>query len=45
MVGRYGNKGIVFNIVLVVDMFYIVDGEFVDIVLNFLGVLSCMNIG
>lgn len=45
MVGCYGNKGVVFNVVLVEDMLYMVLGEIVDIVLNLLGVLFCMNIG
>ncbi|WP_301193614.1 DNA-directed RNA polymerase subunit beta', partial [Helicobacter japonicus] len=45
MAGRHGNKGIVSNIVPMVDMPYTLDGEPVDIVLNPLGVPSRMNIG
>ncbi len=45
MAGRHGNKGIVSNIVPMVDMPYTADGEPVDIVLNPLGVPSRMNIG
>jgi DNA-directed RNA polymerase subunit beta len=45
MAGRHGNKGIVSNIVPVVDMPYLEDGRAVDIILNPLGVPSRMNIG
>lgn len=45
MAGRHGNKGIVSNIVPLVDMPYTKDGEPVDIILNPLGVPSRMNIG
>lgn len=45
MAGRHGNKGIVSNIVPMVDMPYTTDGEPIDIVLNPLGVPSRMNIG
>lgn len=45
MAGRHGNKGIVSNIVSMVDMPYTKDGEPIDIILNPLGVPSRMNIG
>jgi len=45
MAGRHGNKGIVSNIVPVVDMPYMEDGTTVDVILNPLGVPSRMNIG
>lgn len=45
MVGCYGNKGVIFKILLREDMLYLVDGIYVDIMLNLLGVLLCMNIG
>ncbi|MEA3497467.1 MAG: DNA-directed RNA polymerase subunit beta, partial [Campylobacterota bacterium] len=45
MAGRHGNKGIVSNIVPVVDMPYMKDGSTVDVILNPLGVPSRMNIG
>lgn len=45
MAGRHGNKGIVSNIVPLVDMPYTKDGEPIDIILNPLGVPSRMNIG
>lgn len=45
MVGCYGNKGVIFKINLIEDMFYDENGMLVDIVLNLLGVLFCMNIG
>jgi len=45
MAGRHGNKGIVSNIVPVVDMPYMEDGSTVDVILNPLGVPSRMNIG
>lgn len=45
MVGCYGNKGVVLCIVFVEDMFYLLDGMLVDIMLNLFGVLLCMNIG
>lgn len=45
MVGRYGNKGVIFKINSIEDMFYDENGMSVDIVLNSLGVLFCMNIG
>lgn len=45
MAGRHGNKGIVSNIVLEMDMPYLPNGRSIDIVLNPLGVPSRMNIG
>ncbi len=45
MSGRYGNKGVVANILPVEDMPYLPDGTPVDIVLNPLGVPSRMNVG
>ena len=45
MAGRHGNKGIVSNIVPVVDMPYLEDGTPVEVILNPLGVPSRMNIG
>lgn len=45
MVGCYGNKGIISCIFFWEDMFYLFDGILVDIVFNFLGVLSWMNVG
>lgn len=45
MCGCYGNKGVIFKIVLEEDMFYLLDGWLIDIMLNLLGVLLCMNIG
>jgi DNA-directed RNA polymerase subunit beta len=45
MAGRHGNKGIVSNIVPIVDMPYLEDGTPVEVILNPLGVPSRMNIG
>lgn len=45
LVGCYGNKGIVFCIVCMEDMFFFDDGILVDIVLNLLGVFLRMNFG
>lgn len=45
MVGCYGNKGVVFKVVLIEDMLFFVDGMLVDLVLNLLGVFLCMNVG
>lgn len=45
MVGCYGNKGIIFCILFIEDMFYFFDGCFIDIVFNFLGVFFWMNVG
>lgn len=45
MCGWYGNKGVIFKIVFEEDMFYLLDGCLIDIMLNFFGVLFCMNIG
>ncbi len=45
MAGRYGNKGVVANILPAEDMPYLPDGTPVDIVLNPLGVPSRMNVG
>ena len=43
--GRYGNKGIVSQILPTEDMPYLEDGTSVDIVLNPIGISSRMNIG
>lgn len=45
MAGRYGNKGVVAEILPKEDMPYLPDGTPVDIVLNPLGVPSRMNVG
>lgn len=45
MAGRYGNKGVVAEILPREDMPYLPDGTPVDIVLNPLGVPSRMNVG
>lgn len=45
MVGWYGNKGVILVIMLVEDMFYDMNGELVDVVLNLLGVFLWMNVG
>ena len=45
MAGRYGNKGVVAQILPEEDMPYLPDGTPVDIVLNPLGVPSRMNVG
>lgn len=45
MAGCYGNKGVVFCIMLEEDMLFLFDGILIDIMLNFLGVFLCMNIG
>lgn len=45
MVGCYGNKGVILCILFEEDMFYLSDGMLIDIMLNLLGVLFCMNIG
>lgn len=45
MVGCYGNKGVIFCILFEEDMLFMLDGIFVDIMFNLLGVLFCMNIG
>lgn len=45
MLGRYGNKGVVLRVLLVEDMFFLEDGIYLDVVLNFFGVFFCMNIG
>ena len=45
MAGRHGNKGVVARIVAKEDMPFLADGQYVDIILNPLGVSSRMNIG
>ena len=45
MAGRHGNKGVVSRIMPEEDMPYLPDGTPVEIMLNPLGVPSCMNIG
>jgi DNA-directed RNA polymerase subunit beta len=45
MAGRHGNKGVVSKINPIEDMPFLEDGEYVDIVLNPLGVPSRMNVG
>ena len=45
MAGRHGNKGVVSRILPPEDMPFLPDGTPLDIVLNPLGVPSCMNIG
>ncbi len=45
MAGRHGNKGVVARIVPKEDMPFLADGQYVDIILNPLGVSSRMNIG
>ena len=45
MAGRHGNKGVVSRIMAREDMPFLPSGEPVHIVLNPLGVPSCMNIG
>lgn len=45
MAGRHGNKGVISRIMPVEDMPYLENGEYVDVVLNPLGVPSRMNVG
>jgi DNA-directed RNA polymerase subunit beta len=45
MAGRHGNKGVVSKINPIEDMPFLGNGEYVDIVLNPLGVPSRMNVG
>src|SRR5205807_8656825 len=45
MAGRHGNKGVIARILPEEDMPYLDDGTPVEIVLNPLGVPSCMNVG
>ncbi len=45
LAGRYGNKGVVSNILPIEDMPYMANGEPVDIVLNPMGIPSRMNPG
>ena len=45
MAGRHGNKGVVSRVLPVEDMPFLPNGRPLDIVLNPLGVPSCMNIG
>ena len=45
MAGRHGNKGVVSLVLPEEDMPYLPDGRPVDILLNPLGVPSCMNLG
>ena len=45
MAGRHGNKGVVSKVLPEEDMPYLPDGTPVEIVLNPLGVPSCMNVG
>ena len=43
--GRYGNKGVICNVLPVEDMPYMADGTPIDVILNPLGVPSRMNVG
>ena len=43
--GRYGNKGVIANLVDTADMPYLADGTPVEMILNPLGIPSRMNIG
>lgn len=43
--GRHGNKGIIAQILPIVDMPYLPDGTIIDLIFNPLGVPSRMNVG
>ncbi|MBZ5639037.1 MAG: DNA-directed RNA polymerase subunit beta [Acidobacteriia bacterium] len=45
MAGRHGNKGVIARILPEEDMPWLPDGQYVDVVLNPLGVPSRMNVG